>query len=65
MVLSFMLFPDNNLSAFFILSTVNIKCSSVLEVDEMSILILEDLPPIRVGAGDSHLFGSSVTCDVP
>jgi len=29
------------------------------------VLILEDLPPVRVSAPDSHLTSSSITVDVP
>jgi hypothetical protein len=46
--------PDDNLLSFSILSLEDIKYLSVLDVDEVVSSILEDLPPVRVGAIDSH-----------
>jgi len=40
--------------AFFIFATSNIKNLSALPIDDLSVLVLKDLPPIRVGAPDSH-----------
>jgi len=68
LVCSLMNAPNNDLSSFFILSSVDIKCFLVLQVDEVSILltgVLEELEPSRVGAPDLHVVGSSCTLDIP
>jgi hypothetical protein len=57
---------NNNLGSFFILVTINGKNLIVLEwIDELVSIILEDLPPVRVGACDLHVFAASITYDVP
>jgi hypothetical protein len=37
--------PDLDLVSFFILSSLDIKCKVIAEVDELIILVLEYLPP--------------------
>jgi hypothetical protein len=44
---------------------VNINCFSVLDVDEVFAFILEDLPPVGVGAPDLHVVALSRVLDVP
>jgi len=44
--------PENTRLSFNIFRSRNVKCSSIFDVDEVSISILEDLPPLRVGAPD-------------
>jgi len=51
--------PDTNLLSFNIFASSNVKYLLVVEVDELLILILEDLPPSRVGAPDLQVVGSS------
>jgi hypothetical protein len=46
--------PDNNFLSFSILSLEDIKYLLVLDVDEVVSSVLEDLPPSRLGAVDSH-----------
>jgi hypothetical protein len=53
------LVPDDDLSSFLIFSTVNVKCLSVLEIDEVFSIILEYLVPLAVGVPDLHVVGSS------
>jgi len=65
LVSSIVWFPSNDLSSFFISSTMYIKCFTVGPVDELSFLVLEELPPIRVGAPDLHFVGLSRVLDVP
>jgi hypothetical protein len=43
--------------SFFILSSSDIEDFAVVPVDELVVLILEDLPPSRVGAPDLHVIG--------
>jgi hypothetical protein len=62
---SIVFLPDDNLSSFLIFSSMNIKSSSILDINEMFINILEDLEPSRVGAPDLHVVGSSCTLDIP
>jgi hypothetical protein len=59
------LVPDNDWSTFFILSSVDVKCLSVLHVDEVFTFISEKLPPLGVGVVDLHLLVSSGVFDVP
>jgi hypothetical protein len=42
---------------FFVLSLFDIKDLSTLPIDELTLFILEDLPPSRVGAPDLHVVG--------
>jgi hypothetical protein len=65
LVVTVVLVPDNNLSSFFVLSSVNIECFTILPVDEVFTFILEDLEPSWVGAPDLHVVGSSSVLDVP
>jgi hypothetical protein len=37
--------PNDNFSSFFILSTIDIECLVVLDIDEVLITVGEDLPP--------------------
>jgi hypothetical protein len=37
--------PNDNLSSFFILSSMDIECLVVLDIDEVLISVGEDLPP--------------------
>jgi hypothetical protein len=61
-----MILPDDNWSSFFISSTMYIKYSIVLNVNELrSTDELEDLPPSGVGAPGLHLIGLTRACDVP
>jgi len=60
-----MLAPDDNLSAFFIFSTMDIECLLVGPVDEVFSLILEELEPVGVGAPDLHVVGLSRVLNVP
>ena len=59
LVVSIVSAPGNDLSAFFILSTMDIKAFVVLPVDEVLVLIGEDLPPSRVSAPDLHVVSPS------
>jgi hypothetical protein len=56
---SIMLFPGDDLLSFNIFALVDIDCFTVLDVEEMLINVLEDLPPLRVSAPDLHVVGSS------
>jgi hypothetical protein len=57
---SIMSVPNDNISSFFIFSSMDIKAFvGLLEVAEVLALVLEDLPPSRVGAPDLHVAGSS------
>jgi hypothetical protein len=49
----------------FIFSTLDINNLLVLPIDELLVLILEDLPPVGVGAPDSEVRCSSVALDIP
>jgi len=42
---SLMVLPNDDLSSFFILSSMNIKCLLVSDVDELFLNISEDLEP--------------------
>jgi hypothetical protein len=57
--------PDDNLLSFKILVLIDIKCLLGSDVNEVFSLIPEDLPPIRVGAGDLHVSRTSRTYNVP
>jgi hypothetical protein len=57
-------FNSNSLS-FFILLIFNIKNFTVLPIDELVVLELENLEPSRVGRPDLHIFGSTCTLDIP
>jgi len=50
---------------FTVIATLDIKSFTGLPIDELVILVLEYLPPVRVGAPDSHLTSTSVVSDVP
>jgi hypothetical protein len=50
---------DDNGLTFSISSACDIKSFSVGHIDEVFSLILEDLPPVGVGAPDLHVSGSS------
>jgi len=65
LVCSLVLVPGNDLSSFFILSSVYIKCLLVSDIDEVFILIVEDLEPLRVGTPDLHVVGFSSILDIP
>jgi hypothetical protein len=56
--------PDLNGLAFFVLASSDVKDFAALPVDELVVLILEDLPPSRVGAPDLHVVGSSGVLDI-
>jgi hypothetical protein len=53
------LFPDLDVVGFFISSSCNIEYLGVLDVGEEGAIVLEDLPPVRVGAPELHVAGSS------
>jgi len=55
LVVALVVRPDAYSSSFFIFTSFNIKNLAVLPVDELFVLILEDLPPSRVGAPDLHV----------
>jgi hypothetical protein len=55
LVISSVVAPYTNWSSFFILGTSNIEDLVVLPVDELLVLVLEDLPPSRVGVPDLHV----------
>jgi hypothetical protein len=57
--------PNDYLSSFLILSSMNIKAFLVLPVDEVLISIGEDLVPLRVSVVDLHVLCSSRVLDVP
>ena len=57
LVLSVVLLPDNDLSTFFIFTTMYIKTSLVVDVAEMLSFEDEYLEPLRVGAVDLHIVG--------
>jgi hypothetical protein len=59
-----MAIPDTNFLTFYILTLYNIKGLSALPVDELAVLVLEYLPPSRVGAPDLHVVGSSRVLNV-
>jgi hypothetical protein len=59
LVSAIMSLVDNDDLSFSILSTWDIKCFSILPIDELAVLILEDLPPVGVSAVDLHVLGSS------
>jgi len=65
LVCSSMLVPNNNISSFFIFSSMDINCLIVSQVDEVFSLIDEDLPPVRVGACDLHVLASTIALNVP
>jgi hypothetical protein len=50
---------DNDLLSFNVFVSRNIKNSTILEVDEHLTFILEDLPPVSIGAPDLHVVGLS------
>ena len=56
---------DDNWLTFNILVSTDVKYSVVLDVREELSFVLEDLPPVGVGAVDLHLVGLSRACDVP
>jgi hypothetical protein len=53
-----------NWASFSIITTFNIKHFTVVPVDELVTLILEDLPPSRVSAPDLHVVGSTRRFDI-
>jgi hypothetical protein len=65
LMLSSVVTPNTNLLSFLILSSSDIKDFASLPVDKLVGLILEDLPPSRVGAPDLHVVGSSRILDIP
>ena len=56
---------NNDWLTFSIFSTTDVEAFSVLPVDNMFILVFEDLPPLRVGAPDLHVVGSTRVLDIP
>jgi len=50
---------------FFVFTSFYIKNFLVLPVDELTILILENLPPTRVSAPDLHVLCSSRVLNIP
>jgi hypothetical protein len=56
--------PNLNCGSFTVIATLYIKYLLVLPIDELVVLILENLPPSRVCAPDSHAVGSSIVGDV-
>jgi hypothetical protein len=56
---------DTNCLSFSILGTCDIKYFTVLPIDELAVLVLEDLEPSRVSAPDLHVVGSTRRLDVP
>ena len=65
LVYSVMSVPHDNLLAFSILSLIDIKNLSVSDIVEVASSVLEDLPPSRLGAIDSHLSRFSIGLDIP
>ena len=65
LVVSSVVAPYSNCLTFFVSTALDIKDLAVLPVDELLVLILEDLPPSRVGAPDLHVVGSTRASDVP
>jgi hypothetical protein len=59
LVLSFAVAENSNSCAFDILRSLDIKYFTVLHIDELVALVLEDLEPSRVGAPDLHVIGFS------
>jgi hypothetical protein len=51
--------PDPNGLSFNILSSGDIKCLTIVPVDEVFSFILEDLPPVGVSAPDLHVVALS------
>jgi hypothetical protein len=54
---SVMSFVNNNILTFIISGIRNIKYLLVVDIDEVSSSIPEDLPPVGVGAIDSQVLG--------
>jgi hypothetical protein len=54
-----------NILSFSIFSSSNIKNLLVLDIDEVSSVVGEDLPPSRVGAPDLHVGGLSCALNIP
>jgi hypothetical protein len=65
LVLSSVVTPNSNGMAFLVFSPLNIKYLVVTPVDKLAVLILEYLPPSRVGAPDLHVVGFTRVSDVP
>jgi hypothetical protein len=66
LVVSVVLVPNNDLSSFFILTTMNIKASvALLNVAEVFSIVGEDLPPFRVSAPNLHVIAVTRALDVP
>jgi len=57
--------PYLNWGAFTIIAIFDIKHFLALPVDELVVLVLEYLEPVRVGAPDLHVVGFSLVLDVP
>jgi hypothetical protein len=56
---------DTNCMSFFVFVTLDFDNLAILEVDELFVLVLEDLPPSTVGTPDLHIAGSSTALVVP
>jgi hypothetical protein len=54
-----MLLMNNHSSSFFILVGLNIKDSEISVVDKELVVVLEELPPVGVGAPDLEVTCSS------
>jgi hypothetical protein len=59
-----MIAVDNYFGSFFVLSSWDIKNLVVGPVDELVVLVLEELPPVWIGAPDLHVLGFSWALDV-
>jgi hypothetical protein len=57
--------PYTNCLTLNIFATSHFQAFSVLDVNEFSSLVSENLEPSRVGAPDLHVVGSSSTLDIP
>jgi len=53
-----------NWGTFTVIVTFDIKSFTGLPIDELVVLVLEYLPPVRVGAPDLHVVGSTIALDV-
>jgi len=65
LVSSTMVLVSNNWLSFSVFSSWYIKNLGVLDVDELFSSVLEDLPPLWVGALNLHLASTTIALDVP
>jgi hypothetical protein len=55
---------DDNILTIFVVISSNVESSSILDVDNCSIVILEKLEPSGIGAPNLQVIGTSTTLDV-